>query len=203
MKMQFNAQSVKQSLKNRWFMAIMGISILIAMPVIIFASSQKEKIEIKKEITYTKSISSPQRLEIPSLQINTLVQQVGLDSQGNMETPKNADDIAWYQLGPKPGEKGSAVMAGHLDTATGAPAIFAKLSQLREGDSIWVTDTQGFRYHFKVKKTQSFKQNEAPIDTIFAMDGKPGLNLITCDGNWDTNKKMYNQRLVVFTELIP
>lgn len=40
--------------------------------------------------------------------------------------PKRFDTVAWYVLGPRPGELGKAVMAGHLDAKTG-PAIFWRL----------------------------------------------------------------------------
>ncbi len=69
-------------------------------------------------------VSFPKILSIPKLEVNAEIETVGLDNKGAMDVPKNAMNVAWYNLGPKPGEKGNAVMAGHLDTITLARLYF-------------------------------------------------------------------------------
>ena len=41
----------------------------------------------------------------------------------------------------------------------------------------------------------------APLQMIFGTSSKAHLNLITCDGVWDPAKKIYDKRLIVYTEL--
>src|ERR1041385_3501152 len=49
----------------------------------------------------------PVRLNIPSLHINAAVQQVAINSKGNVSSPSNFTDVGWYAFGTRPGEVGS------------------------------------------------------------------------------------------------
>lgn len=158
-----------------------------------FTTNQKSEAE---------SIGIPKRVIITKLEVNTEVEQVGMDEMGRMGVPENANNTAWYNLGPKPGEVGSAVIAGHLDTKTG-PAIFYKLNTLRSGDFITVIDENQKSLNFKVTNVQAFSNNQFPINLVFATNDKPRLNLITCHGTYSRNVQSYNQRMVVFSELEP
>src|SRR5437868_6418329 len=80
------------------------------------------------------SVGTPKRLIITKIGVNAPVELVGLDKQGRMDVPKDANDAGWYDLGVKPGQKGNAVMDGHLDKVNGAPAIFWNLKKLAPGD---------------------------------------------------------------------
>ncbi|OGE26601.1 hypothetical protein A3C26_04335 [Candidatus Daviesbacteria bacterium RIFCSPHIGHO2_02_FULL_39_12] len=129
------------------------------------------------------------------------MEPVGEDAGGKMDVPKLVENVGWYNLGYKAGEKGSAVIAGHFDTVNGAPAVFYYLSQLTKGDEVIVTDKNGKNYIFKVEKSVSYPVDQAPLEEIFAVNDKPRLNLITCFGTWDAGSKNYTNRLVVYTEL--
>lgn len=118
-----------------------------------------------------------------------------------MDVPKKWEDVAWYKLGPRPGEKGNAAIAGHLDSTTG-PAVFWNLKDLQPGDTVAVIDDRGRKIDFKVTKTEIYKADEAPIADIFGPTQATRLNLITCDGTFDRNQKSYDKRLVVFTERV-
>jgi sortase (surface protein transpeptidase) len=86
---------------------------------------------------------TPVRLIIPSLKIVTMSESVGMDQQGRMDVPKDVVNVAWYQLGVKPGEVGNAVFAGHYDKPDGSPAVFYDLNQLQSGDELIVEDEDG------------------------------------------------------------
>src|SRR5258706_4423241 len=79
------------------------------------------------------SAGTPVRISIPKLQLTAAVEAVDTDTQGRMDVPKHVQDVGWYAMGTKPGEKGSAVIDGHLDTVTGAPAVFYFVSKLQAG----------------------------------------------------------------------
>jgi len=144
----------------------------------------------------------PVRLQIPSLKIDAVIEAVGSDQNGAMGIPKQADNVAWYAPGYLPGEWGNAVIAGHLDLANGAPAIFWSLGQLVVGDSIIVTAADGTQYHFAVTGQATYPYDQAPIEEIFGFSLQSQLNLITCKGQWNRGTRNYTKRLVVYSALV-
>lgn len=143
----------------------------------------------------------PIALEIPKLGVNANVEVVGLTANGNMEAPENAQDVAWY-AGTMPGQNGNAVVAGHVDTATSSRGIFARLNKLAAGDDVYVGDGSGQSLHFVVNHRASYNVADAPVDTIFGDADSAHLNLVTCDGAWDSRTHQYRKRLVVYTDLV-
>lgn len=143
----------------------------------------------------------PERIRIPRLGIDAMVQHVGVNAGGNMAVPSNYTDTGWYKYGPAPGESGSAVIAGHVNNGLGLSGVFEHLSDLDVGDDIFVTRADGKEVHFVVAGTRAYPYDDAPAEVIFNPAGTPRLNLITCEGKWISETKTYDQRLVVFTKL--
>lgn len=144
----------------------------------------------------------PKTISVPKLGIQAPVESVGLDSAGRMDVPKKWANVAWYNLGYKVGRSGGgAVMSGHLDTSSGAPAVFYNIEKLNPGDEIIVTDTMGAKYKYRVVEKQVYQWDTLPLQRIFGSAGVDGLNLITCDGAWDRNTRNYSQRMVIYSVL--
>ncbi|PIT91256.1 sortase [Candidatus Kaiserbacteria bacterium CG10_big_fil_rev_8_21_14_0_10_49_17] len=144
----------------------------------------------------------PAVLRIPALDVEARVQHVGLHPSGRMAVPSNYSDVAWYKSGALPGEYGSAVIAGHLDDSLGFQAVFARLGDLSVGDLVYVEDVFGNERVFRVKTKAVYSTDFAPVDKIFNDTSGQHLTLITCDGAWDSGKKSYERRLVVYTEAL-
>lgn len=144
-------------------------------------------------------VERPWRLRITAIGVDANIQYVGLTSGGNMAAPTNNTDVAWYKPGTLPGEPGNAVMAGHLDFG-GKPAVFWNLNKLQAGDLVEVINSNNHATPFKVIGSIRYDTVTAPLKQIFGPSGQAHLNLITCDGAWDKNQRVYNQRLVVFTQ---
>jgi hypothetical protein len=142
----------------------------------------------------------PRRLRIPRLRIDAAVEHVGLAPDGAMDAPKGFDTVGWYRLGTRPGDPGSAVIAGHLDSKTG-PAIFWRLRDLRPGDDIFVRGDDGVERRFVVEEAASYRFDQAPLERIFTAADRVRLNLITCGGSFDRRSQNYDQRLVVYATL--
>lgn len=143
----------------------------------------------------------PTVLSIPKLEINAPITSVGLNAKGEIGVTEEAMRVAWYRGSPRPGLRGSAVISGHFDTKTVKEAIFHDLSKLKKGDKIEVLDNQGQKWRFKVKELKTYTYDDPALE-VFATNGsKSLLNLITCVGDWLPDKKVYSDRLVVFTEL--
>jgi LPXTG-site transpeptidase (sortase) family protein len=149
-------------------------------------------------------VSSGARLLIPAIGVNAPIETVARDAEGHMGVPiKNRwEGVGWYQYGPEPGQRGSAVIDGHLDRIGGAPAVFWNLDKLHVGDVVSVQDKSKRVLHFQVMKVTSYSIYNAPLVQIFGKNDGAYLNLITCSGSWSTAANQYSQRLVVFTRLI-
>lgn len=141
----------------------------------------------------------PARLVIPRIQVDAHVLFMGLTKSSSMAVPSNVTDVGWYKYGPLPGNKGSAVIAGHIDGLQGQPGVFANLGKLRPGDSITITDTSGLPTTFIVRTSKKYRTRDQPSEVFHSNDGVH-LNLITCSGGWDGNTHEFLERLVVFAD---
>jgi LPXTG-site transpeptidase (sortase) family protein len=154
----------------------------------------------KKQVTAEVSPGPPVHLIIPVINVDANIQPLGVDANGEMEMVENTIDVGWFEPGSKPGEKGSAVMAGHLDGRNSETGVFSNLDKLKPGDKLYVEDNKGLLRAFVVRESRVYDPGYA--EEVFSSNDKAHLNLITCDGSWDGSKKSYTKRLVVFTDLI-
>jgi LPXTG-site transpeptidase (sortase) family protein len=166
------------------------------------AASSDLPLGISAQPTSSLSAGEPQRLVISKLGVDAKVQYVGITAKGTMGIPSNFKDVAWYKYGPKPGEYGSAVIAGHLDNGLGLAAVFKKLGDLVPGDEIEVSDSKGVMRTFRVEKTEVYDYDKFPSKEVFSEGNGLRLNLITCDGVWLKDKRSYDKRLVVFASYV-
>lgn len=142
----------------------------------------------------------PVRLFISSIKVNAPIGQVGRTSQGAMGVPTTPSSTAWYRLGPRPGEVGSAVIDGHFGWYNNIPAVFDNLRKVKVGDRLTVVDDQGESIVFIVHHIRTFTLKDNPSDVFNSDDGQAHLNLITCQGVWNIARKSYSKRLVVFAD---
>ncbi len=146
----------------------------------------------------------PVRLKIPVIGVDAPVEYVGLTPDGLMDVPKKWEDTAWYQLGPRPGNPGNAVIAGHVDSTNGT-AVFWKLRRLKPGDQLSVVGDDGIERRFVVTAMERYDRTNAPLYRIFGPADGTHLNLITCDvtSNYDPTQQEYASSLVVYTDAVP
>jgi len=144
----------------------------------------------------------PARLKIPSLGIDANIQQTGITKSGAMGTPTNFTDVAWYKYGPVPGQLGSAVIDGHVDNGLSLAGVFKHLGDIQKGADLYVDTKAGQTLHFVVTDVESYPYKSVPVNDIFAKADRPRLNLITCEGRWVKADKTYDQRLVIYTQLV-
>jgi len=116
-----------------------------------------------------------------------------------MQPPSNSNDVGWFKFGTRPGELGSTVIAGHFNGKNGEKGVFSDLSKLATGDKFYIKDVKDNKTSFTVRENRTYDSGYA--DEVFGLSDKAYLNLITCDGVWDTVKKSYSKRLVVFAEI--
>ncbi len=148
------------------------------------------------------SRSIPTRISIPSLGVRAKVIEVGRAADGSIATPAAdpVDATGWYHLGPTPGELGTAIIVGHVDTDS-QPAVFHRLPELREGKFIEVDREDDGVATFVVESVESFPKTSFPADRVFASTGRPRLVLVTCGGTWVGGDIGYSDNVIVFATL--
>jgi LPXTG-site transpeptidase (sortase) family protein len=143
--------------------------------------------------------SRPVSIAIPAAGVDARVVPIGLGLDGAMEVP--AVDLAgWYQLGPRPGERGPAVIVGHVDSREG-PAVFFRLGQLRQGDRIVVGRNGGAVVAFAVERVERIAKESLPVGRIWNRTSQPVLRLITCGGSFDRSTGHYRDNVIVYAKL--
>ncbi|MFH8342260.1 class F sortase [Streptomyces sp. AM6-12] len=148
--------------------------------------------------------SEPTRLVIPKIGVDAPFTQLTLAPTGQLEPPPAADTnlVGWYAKGAAPGEKGTAIIAGHVDTKVSA-AVFVNLDQLDTGDRFSVERADGRTANFVVDSAETFAKDDFPSDRVYADTPRPEARLITCAGDYDHTAKDYTDNLVVFAHLVP
>jgi sortase (surface protein transpeptidase) len=144
-----------------------------------------------------RRVSAPVRLQISSIGIDAPLIRLGLDSKGALEVPERFDVAGWWTGGSKPGERGPAVIAGHVDSKTG-PAVFYKLPQLRRGDVVTVRRRDGSSVRFKVQGSGRYSKDHFPTARVYGPTNRPTLRLITCSGVFDRSSGHYLDNTVVY-----
>lgn len=145
----------------------------------------------------------PVRLKIPVIGVNSVIEDAFISSDGRMDVPAGSVNVAWFALGPHPGQKGSAVIGGHFGINNGIPKVFYDLNKLKVGDKVYIEDDNGQTLAFIVRSIKSFDRDADATPVFTSSDGLAHLNLITCEGLWNQVNDSYPQRLVVFTDAIP
>ena len=145
-------------------------------------------------------IGKPKQLIIPSININTKIEHIGLTAEGAIGVPEGAINVSWFSAGPMPGQKGSAVISGHSGIwKDGTHSIFDPLPNMKAGDIIYGKDDKGETLSFKVKAIRVYGKDET-VPEIFNKSDRAYLNIITCHGDYLPAQKTYSKRLVVFAE---
>ena len=142
----------------------------------------------------------PVRLEIPKIGVDAALDYVGITSQGELGVPTGPANAGWYDLGPRPGEKGNAVIDGHFGYKDHIPAVFDNLHALQKGDKLYVKDIRGITVTFLVRELRTYGPADYVPAVFRSSDGKAHLNLITCEGTWNQTQKSFSNRLVVFAD---
>jgi Sortase domain len=146
------------------------------------------------------SRSRPTRIEIPAIKVDAPVTSLGLDKDGGVQVPP-LDEPAltgWYGSGPAPGQRGGAVILGHVDTRRDGPAVFYRLARLRPGDSIEVRRRDGRTARFQVDSVERFPRERFPTSRVYGPLDYPGLRLVTCGGKFDYQRHEYVDNVMVF-----
>lgn len=142
-------------------------------------------------------VTPPVRIDIPRIGVSAPVDHIDLNHDGTLAVPEDFGRTGWYRGLEAPGQVGSAVIVGHLDSKTG-PAVFYRVPKLRGGDQITVTLADGSTVRFVVERTEAYDKDDFPTTSVYGSTDRPTLRLITCGGRFDKRTGHYSHNVVVY-----
>ena len=139
----------------------------------------------------------PRSIRIPAIGVRARVIPLGLNPDGTMQTPTIFSETGWYKPWREPGERGTAVITGHVDSVDG-PAVFYRLRDLRRGNIIRVGRADGSVVRFRVEGLERWPKADFPTRRVFRPTRVAALRLITCSGNFDPSTGHYVDNTIVY-----
>jgi sortase (surface protein transpeptidase) len=148
------------------------------------------------------SASVPVRIEIAKLAVDAPLMRLGLNEDGTVQVPPLSDhDLAgWYTGSVTPGQDGSSVILGHVDSYSGG-SVFFSIKNLKPGDRMTVARADGSTAAFVVDGVQKAEKVAFPSSAVYGNTAYPSLRLVTCGGPFDEATGEYQDNIVVYAHL--
>ncbi len=148
--------------------------------------------------------STPIRLRIPAIDVDSTLKRIGLTGSGQIATPPLVKDshAYWLTVSPTPGELGPSTIIGHVDSAAYGPGVFFRLGDLRQRDKIYITRADGTVGMFAVERVVAYRKADFPTREVYGNLDHAGLRLITCGGTFDSSRHSYESNIVVYAALV-
>ncbi|MGW8064841.1 class F sortase [Streptomyces ziwulingensis] len=145
--------------------------------------------------------SPPDRVRVPAIGVDAPLTGLRLTPSGSLDVPpaEKKNLAGWYEAGTTPGEKGTAIVAGHVDNAEG-PAVFYRLGALEKGGTIEVDRRDGGVAVFTVDAVEVYAAEDFPDEKVYGAADRPELRVITCGGGYSRGTG-YQGNVVVFAHL--
>jgi sortase (surface protein transpeptidase) len=153
---------------------------------------------VPEALSTTRSV--PLTLRIPALEMSVPLLSLGLNANGTVQVPTVTTQPGWYRLGVTPGQIGSAVILGHVDSYLGV-GIFFNLRTLASGDQVDVGLADGDTAQFTVNSVAMYSKLSFPAQRVYGSHGSSSLQLVTCGGVFDHQTGSYLSNIVVYTSL--
>ncbi|WP_251052155.1 MULTISPECIES: sortase domain-bontaining protein [unclassified Streptomyces] len=145
------------------------------------------------------SQSVPTGVRIPEVGLQAPLVPVQLPGNGKMPLPKDRARASWLASSVTPGERGTSIIAGHVDAPEG-PAAFYNLSAVKPGMHIDVRRTDDTTARFTIDAVAVYPQDHFPAATVYGPTPGPSLRLLTCTG-WDAAARKYRDNVVVYATM--
>lgn len=143
----------------------------------------------------------PERIRIPRLGVDAPVVAVGVSATGSMDVPDDPKVLGWWADGAAPGAAlGTAVVAGHVNTAAAGPGALSRLNELRPGEEITVVGS-GRELRFKVVALRQYPKADLPAEDAFSQKVTGRLALVTSGGPFDPRSGHYRDNVIVYAVL--
>lgn len=156
----------------------------------------------KKKLPAVLRASAPVSLSIPAIGVQSELLALGLRENKSLRVPPDGPGApaSWYNGSPTPGERGPAVLLGHVNAVGGGPGVFADLRNLKPGVPVIVKRADGSTATFSVYRAAEYRKNDFPTLEVYGNTAGAELRLITCDG-YDRATGEFNDNYVVYAKL--
>jgi hypothetical protein len=151
-------------------------------------------------ISSDAAIGDPLSISIPAIGVSSALVPSGTLDDGTVAVPPDPSIAGWFTGGPKPGERGPAVIMGHVNSKKFGPGVFYRLREIPIG-SVVTVGTTGDPQQFIVQSVEQYPKNQFPTEAVYGPVPQPALRLITCGGSFDSSIGHYRDNIVVF--LVP
>lgn len=95
----------------------------------------------------------------------------------------------------------AAVLADHVDSRAGGPAVFFRLGELTVGDEVLIGRADGSTAVFAVERVARYPKDAFPTLEVYGDTDHAALRLITCGGAFDRATGHYVDNVVAFARL--
>lgn len=146
-------------------------------------------------------VAKPEWLVIPAIGVFTTLVRLGLTAQHTLQVPPTAAVAGWYTGSPRPGQVGSSIIAGHIDSRLG-PGVFYRLGHIRRGQYVYVIRANHTVAVFEVTAIRAYAKPSFPRNAVYGPVPDAELRLITCGGTFDFATGSYLSNVVVYAVLI-
>jgi hypothetical protein len=147
--------------------------------------------------------SAPVRIEIPALRVSAPVMRLSLGPDGAVQVPPLASHnlTGWYDRSVTPGQDGSSVILGHVDSYTGI-SVFFSIKTLHPGNEIKIIRADGSTAVFSVDGVQKAAKVTFPSAAVYENTRYPALRLVTCGGPFNDSTRQYLDNIIVYAHLV-
>jgi LPXTG-site transpeptidase (sortase) family protein len=151
---------------------------------------------------YNVAPDLPRLISIEKLAVEARVLNIGVNRQNQMQTPASIFDAGWYNSSAKPGGAGAMVINGHV-SGPSKPGVFKKLKTLVSGDVIQIEKGDKSTVQYEVVSSESVSADKVDMIKLLnsAVPSKPGLNIITCGGVFNSETSEFESRTIVYAVL--
>lgn len=187
----------------RWYAT--GEEPPIPIPVSALTAPKIDESDVTEDqlTAHKVAASHPRFVSVPALGVTkSRVISAGINDFGNLETPTNIHDTAWYDKSATPGLGYGAVMIDGHSGGYSKDGVFSKLDTLKIGTPITVERGDGKLFTYLVTSNRTMTLEEANAtgmkDLLKSTDpNKEGLSLISCAGNYVPKLQGFDHRVMV------
>ncbi len=122
--------------------------------------------------------SPPVEITIPVIGLRSGLVRLDATPDGTLRRPTDPGTAGWYGSGPYPGDDNSppALVVGQAGPGR---AVFARLAELRPGNSVLVRDRDGRTAAFEVYRVARYPGPGLPTGRVYAPGPRAELRLVT------------------------
>lgn len=168
----------------------------IAAPTVPVPTLPAPAVRSGADASLDAGVGEPVAISIPAIGVESVLPATGTLADGSIDVPEDPSVAAWFTGAPRPGDRGPAVIVGHVDSKRG-PGVFWRLHQLPVGAVVTIETTTG-PIEFVVERVEQYAKDSFPSAEVYGAVPRPALRLITCGGSFDRSIGHYRDNIVAY-----